>query len=408
MRRLRILVVSSDTFPPARVDVTVLFGVELAGRGHAIDWILQSGTACSRAYVTQWGSGRVWVGATDLGQSLVSRLRKHALGIANDCRLFSRLRRGRYDAVEVKDKFLSGIFAVIASRLFRTRFIYLLSYPFPEFYLLRAKDGTARYPFLYRIRGAVFRVLLYRLLLRAADHVFVQSEQMRTDIAAEGIPARKMTVVPMGVRADLCEMAEPSAQRKLIAANVPSILYLGALDKVRRLDFLIRALSRVHLSIPAARLYLVGRGDDPADETFLESEVSRLGLQSSVVFVGQLPQAEALQFVREADVCVSPLYPTPIMRASSPTKVVEYMAMGKPVVANDLPEQKHVIEESGAGYCVPYAEQAFADAIVRLLEDPEGARSMGRRGRRYVLAHRTYGAIASVVEQKFLDIVERC
>jgi glycosyltransferase involved in cell wall biosynthesis len=217
-----------------------------------------------------------------------------------------------------------------------------------------------------------------------------------------------MTVVPMGVRADLCEMAEPSAQRKLIAANVPSILYLGALDKVRRLDFLIRALSRVHLSIPAARLYLVGRGDDPADETFLEGEVSRLGLQSSVVFVGQLPQAEALQFVREADVCVSPLYPTPIMRASSPTKVVEYMAMGKPVVANDLPEQKHVIEESGAGYCVPYAEQAFADAIVRLLEDPEGARSMGRRGRRYVLAHRTYGAIASVVEQKFLDIVERC
>jgi glycosyltransferase involved in cell wall biosynthesis len=335
-------------------------------------------------------------------------LRKHALGIANDCRLFSRLRRGRYDAVEVKDKFLSGIFAVIASRLFRTRFIYWLSYPFPEFYLLRAKDGTARYPFLYRIRGAGFRVLLYRLLLPAADHVFVQSEQMRTDIAAEGIPAEKMTAVPMGVRADLCEMAEPSAQRKLIAANVPSILYLGALDKVRRLDFLIRALGRVLLSIPAARLYLVGRGDDPADEAFLESEVSRLGLQSSVIFVGQLPQAEALQLVREADVCVSPLYPTPIMRASSPTKVVEYMAMGKPVVANDLPEQKHVIEESGAGYCVPYAEQAFADAIVRLLEDPEGARSMGQRGRRYVLAHRTYGAIASVVEQKFLDIVERC
>jgi len=407
-KRLRILVVSSDTFPPTRVDVAVLFGIELAARGHEIDWILQSEAACARAYVTHWGSGRVWVGATNLGQSLLSRIRKHALGIANDCRLFWRLRRGRYDAVEVKDKFLSGIFAVIASRLFRTPFIYWLSYPFPEHYMQRVKDGTARYPLLYRIRGAVFKILLYRLLLAAADHIFVQSEQMRTDIAAEGIPANKMTAVPMGVSADLCDEPGPSAHREVLPEGVPVILYLGTLNKVRRLDFLIRAFDRVHMSIPAARLYIVGRGDDRTDEAFLHSEVSRLGLHSSVVFVGQLPQVEALRFVREADVCVSPFYPTPILRSTSPTKLVEYLAMGKPVVANDHPEQRHVIEESGAGYCVPYEEQRFADAIVRLLEDPAGAQSMGRRGRRYVLEHRTYGAIASTVEQQFLDVVERC
>ena len=186
MKRLRILVVSSDTFPPTRADVAVLFGLELAARGHEIDWILQSEAACPRPYVTQWGAGRVWVGATDLGQTLSSRIRKHLLGIANDCRLFSRLRNGSYDAIEVKDKFLSGVLAVIASRLFRTRYIYWLSYPLPEHYLLCAEDGTARYPLLYRIRGLAFKILLYRLLLPAADHVFVQSEQMRSDIAEIG------------------------------------------------------------------------------------------------------------------------------------------------------------------------------------------------------------------------------
>lgn len=407
-RRLRILVVSSDTFPPTRVDVTVLFGAELAARGHEIDWILQSEEACARPYVTPWGSGQVWVGATDLGQSLFSRIRKHALGIANDWRLFSRLRRTRYDAVEVKDKFLAGILAIIAGRLFRTPFIYWLSYPFPEHYLLRARDGTARYPLLYRIRGAVFKILLYRLLLPAADHVFVQSEQMRADIAAEGIPAGKMTAVPMGVRADLCDEPGPSVHREVIPAGVPAILYLGTLSKVRRLDFLIRVFAKVLMSIPAARLYVVGRGDDPADEAFLHGEVSRLGLHSSVVFVGHLPQAQALKFVREADVCSSPFYPTPILRSASPTKLVEYMAMGKPVVANDHPEQKRVIEESGAGYCVPYEEQPFADAVVRLLQDPEGARSMGQRGRRYVLEHRTYGAIAAAVERQLFEILDRC
>jgi glycosyltransferase involved in cell wall biosynthesis len=405
MRRLRILVVSSDTFPPTRVDVSVLFGVELAARGHEIDWILQSEAACPRAYVVRWGSGRVWVGATDLGQSLTSRLRKHALGIANDCRLFSRLRRGRYDAIEVKDKFLSGILALIASRLFRTHFVYWLSYPFPEHYLLRARDGTARYPLLYRLRGLAFRILLYRLLLPAADHVFVQSEQMRTDIAAEGIAANKMTAVPMGVSGELCAPFEPSRHREVLPAGVPCILYLGSLNKVRGLDFLLRTMVRVRASVPSARLYVVGRGDHPEDEAFLSSEVARLDLQSAVVFVGQLPQPEAMRYVREADVCLSPI-PTAMLRAASPTKLVEYMAMGKAVVANDHPEQKRVIEESGAGYCVPYEEQPFADAIVKLLQDPQAAQSMGRRGRSYVLEHRNYGVIAAAVEARLLEIVK--
>jgi glycosyltransferase involved in cell wall biosynthesis len=408
-RKLRLLVVSSDTYPPTRVDVAVLYGVELAGRGHEIDWILQSEAACRRAYETHWGGGRVWVGATDLGSALLHRIKKHMLGIANDWRIFSRLRHGSYDAVQVKDKFLSGVFAMVASRLYRTKFIYWLSYPFPEDYLLRAKDGTARYPLLYTLRGLSFKWLLYRWLLPAADHVFVQSEQMRRDLAQEGIPLQKMTPVPMGISPAMGVSPGVPVERRLMPPGVPCVLYLGALGRVRRLDFLIRAFGLVKRTIPEARLYLVGRGNDPSDEAFLEGEAAALDLQASVFFVGQLPQAQAMQYVLEADVCASPLYPTPVLRASSPTKLVEYMAMGKAVVGNDLADQKQVIEESGAGYCVPYEEPAFADALVSLLRHPEMARQMGQRGRRYVIEHRSYGVIADGVEGRFVDIVEaRC
>jgi glycosyltransferase involved in cell wall biosynthesis len=407
MTRLRLLVVSSDTYPPTRVDVSVLFGVELAKRGHQIDWILQSEVACPRAYVTEWGGGRVWVGATDLGHSLFRRLKKHALGIANDCRLFSRLRRAPYDAVEVKDKFLAGVLAIIARRLFRTRFIYWLSYPFPEHYLLRAKDGTAPYPLLYSLRGRAFRWLLYRWLLPAADHVFVQSEQMRRDIAAEGVPMHKLTAIPMGISVDMFAAVDSSQNRRILPRGVPCVLYLGTLNRVRRLDFLIRVFAMVNAAMPAARLYIVGRGDHADDRVFLENEVARLQLQSSVVFVGELPQTEALKYVQEADVCTSPFYPTPVLRSTSPTKLVEYMAMGKAVVANDHPEQKHVIEASGAGYCVAYDEQPFAAAIVSLLRNPDIAQLMGQRGRRYAIEHRAYGVIADIVEKRLQAVVER-
>jgi glycosyltransferase involved in cell wall biosynthesis len=406
MRRLRLLIVSSDTYPPTRVDLLVLFGINIAGRGHEIDLLLQSEAACSRAYVANWRGGRAWVGATDLGHSLLRRVRKHALGIVNDLRLFSRLRRGGYDAVEVKDKFLSGLLALLGRRLFHTRYIYWLSYPFPEHYLLLAEDRSSRYRFLYKVRGLAFKWLLYRLLLPAADHIFVQSEQMRLDVAAHGISADKMTAVPMGVSLELCSLPDLSDNRRLLPSAVPCLLYLGALNQVRRLDFLIRVFAEVRAAVPDALLYVVGKGDHPDDEALLLNEVARLNLQSAVVFVGQLPQPEALAYVQEADVCTSALYPTPVMRPSSPTKLVEYMALGKAVVANDLPEQKRLIEESGGGICSAYAEQPFAAAIVTLLKDREKARRMGQAGRRYVLEHCSYGVIADKVERRILDLVE--
>jgi len=77
-----------------------------------------------------------------------------------------------------------------------------------------------------------------------------------------------------------------------------------------------------------------------------------------VVFVGQLPQPEALVYVQESDVCTSPFYPTPILQSASPTKLVEYLRPATRV-ANDHPEQRRVIEDSGAGICTPYDEGAL-------------------------------------------------
>lgn len=415
MNKFRLLVISSDPYPPTRVDVSILFGEELAGRGHKIDWILQSEAHCTRSYVASWGGGRAWVASANHRPSLLSRLHKHIAGIWNDTRVFGLLRGDQYDGVEVKDKFVSAVFALLAARLHGKKFIYWLSYPFPEEYLRRAEDGTARYPFLYRIRGAAFGILLYRVLLRAADHVFVQSDAMRRDLAGKGIALEKMTAVPMGIKApqpantariaESGDSRESGGQRSVIPSGVPAFLYLGSLSRSRYIDFLLRVLVKVGAGMPQARLYLVGKADDPADEEFLRREAQRLGVSDSVVFVGQLPQSQALQYVQDADVCVSPLYPTPVFNVASPTKLVEYMAMGKAVVANTHPDQQFLIDESGGGYCVPYEEEAFAKAILTLLRAPDMARMMGERGKRYALKHRTYGTIADIVERQMINVL---
>jgi glycosyltransferase involved in cell wall biosynthesis len=400
----RLLVVSSDPYPPNRVDVAVLFGEELAGRGHTIDLILQSETDTGGPFVADWGGGRVWVAPTSRGSSLLGRLRKHFAGIRNDARIFSLLRGSRYDAIAVKDKFIAGLFAIVAARLNAKRFVYWLSFPIPEFYLSKARDGLAPYPLLYRLRGMGFWFLLYRVLLPAAAHVFVQSEQMRRDVAARGIPLSKLTAVPMGIKLDSLSTTPAATSRSRIPPGQPCFLYLGTLTRERRMDFLLRVLARVLAEMPGTKLYFVGKGESAEDDEFLRRETQRLGLQSAVVFTGQLPRQEALRYVRDADVCVSPFYPTPVLNSASPTKLVEYMAMGKAVVANIHPEQQLLIDQGGCGYCVPYEEDAFAAAIVKLLREPDVARAMGERGQRYVVEHRSYGVIASDVERQMLRI----
>jgi glycosyltransferase involved in cell wall biosynthesis len=229
---------------------------------------------------------------------------------------------------------------------------------------------------------------------------------MRKNISRKGIPKEKMTAVPMAV--SIKDIPDFGHKIDGLSNNREKIVvYLGTLVKMRKMDFLLRSFERVLRKEKNARLYLVGGSEDPADEKFLENEAKRLQTDHAVTITGFLPQKKAWQYAKDADVCVSPIYPVPILNCGSPTKLIEYMAMGKAVVANDdNPEQRVVISESKAGICVPYEEAAFAEAILYLLKNQDIAKQMGIRGRKYIEKKRNYGQAADLVETKLLEIAK--
>ena len=399
----KLLFMSSDRYPPYRVDVAVLFGKKLAGYGHRIDWLLQSADDCTQAYSTPYGGGTAWVGRASNGTSAWSRLKKHCFSIVHDMRVFPLARRERYDLIQVKDKIIGALLGLLAARLSGAKFTYWLSFPFPEASLLLAREALAKYPVFYRLRGHVFRLLLYRVIMPLADHVFVQSAQMKEDIISEGIRAEKLSPVPMGV--SLVDFPRSGPLIHDPSAPNHTLIYLGTLNKARRLDFLIRVFARVHREFDSARLLIVGSGDDVEDEALLHAEAARLGVEGAITFTGQLPIKEAWKQIESSAIGLSPFFPTTILNSTSPTKLVEYMAFSRPVVANDHPEQRLVIHESKAGICVPWDEEQFADAIITLLWNPERAAEMGRLGRLYVEKHRSYEVIGNAVEKQYLDIL---
>jgi glycosyltransferase involved in cell wall biosynthesis len=405
-RTLKFLFISSDKFPPFRIDVAVLFGKELISRGHQIDYLLQSDGDNNKFFVTSYSAGsRAFVGATDNGTKFKNRLRKHCLSILTDFRSVQLAIKERYDFIQVKDKFIAALIGIFAAKIARSKFFFWLSYPFPEADVYEYKEGTARYPYLYFIRGMFFKFVLYHIILPMSYHVFVQSDQMKKDIVLKGVDPNKITPVPMGIDLDGIPSYKFTVE-DTIKREPNTIIYLGTMQKVRRIDFVIRVFRKVLDDMPNAILYMVGGSENYEDLEFLKMEAKRLNVDHATVFTDNLPRVDALKYVGRAAVAISPFFPTPILNSTSPTKLIEYMSLGTPVVANDHPEQRQVIEESKAGYCVRYNEDDFAEAILRLLRDRAKSIQMGINGEEYILRKRNYRVIANSLEDQYFRLLQ--
>jgi len=400
-RQLSFLIISHDTYPPSRTDVTVLIGKYLVAFGHNFDWILMSNDSCDKPYVARWNGGNVWVGKNAIPKSIVGKLKRGIESFINEMKLFSLLRAKSYDFIQVKDKFLVTLPAVIAAKKNKVQFVYWLSFPYAEFYLSGMDNGVLRCGCL--LRGVVLWLLTYRIILPSASHVFVQSQYMKEAMIKKGVPESKLTAVPMGVPVDDIPF-DPGQSSGRVTHKIKNVMYLGTLNRSRRLDFLIRTFSSVLCHEPNATLHLVGGGESPGDEELLWAEAERLSIRSKVTITGFMAIRQAWEYLRSADVCVSPIYPCEVFNYGTPTKIIEYMAMGKAVVANEHPDQSDVIARSGAGLCVRWDEMEFSDAIASLLRNPGLCYEMGCRGREYVKKYRDYRSIAETVERQYLAI----
>lgn len=398
--RAKIYYSIEDNFPAYRVDITELFGIELARMGMGVEWYMrraEAGACAAENLGEQTVHLPFFVAGKGILRKAVNRLSFWW------CDVWHLLRcQGRsIDLIQVRDKYVAALAGLLVARTKGVPFVYWCSYPFPEHYLELARNSTGLRRLYCGLHGRMGKLILYRFVMPRSDHVFVQSKQMKRDIAAFGVSEKKMTCVPMGVPAKIFGVRQAESR----SVDVGKIVYIGTLAAVRRMHVLIEAFAEVHARFPDARLVVVGDGDHPQERTSLEELTQRLALENAVQFTGFLPIEQAWEIAALAQCCVSPFYPTPVLNSASPTKLVEYMALGRPVVCNDHPEQSEIIKESGAGLCVPWGAKEFAKAMAWMLEHPEEAGAMGAKGPAWVAEHRTYPKIAAHVWGVYEDLL---
>jgi glycosyltransferase involved in cell wall biosynthesis len=183
-----------------------------------------------------------------------------------------------------------------------------------------------------------------------------------------------------------------------------TLAYLGTLQRERRLEILIDMLAELGRRGVYARLLLVGDGEVVEDRLAIERRADALGVRGQIEITGRLPRLEALERVGRADICLSPIFPSPMFDGASPTKLVEYLALGLPVVANSHPDQSLVLRGSRAGVCVPWGARHFARAVHWLARrNDDELIAIGVRGRAWVEKHRSYTGIADDFERACVE-----
>lgn len=403
-RALRLLLLTAEPHPTFRADVRVLFGKYLPRFGVGSDLLTLALPGTAEA----WPAGEALLAprAGNPLERLLCQLRQ-------DLRVFALLRSGRYDAVQVRDRVLAAALALWAARRAGLPFCYWSSYPKPEMRVHGARlSGWRKQPLKWLVnqcRGRLSAWLLYRWVLPRADQVFVQSEAMKADYVRRGIAAQRMFAVPMGVDLEALDggavpaAALPAEWRERLAGR-ELIVYAGSLDPVRKPELMLEVIDALRRLRPAALLLMVGGSVQAADLQGLQALAAQRGLGAHVLFTGWVEAAQALRLTALGQVGLSIIPRGVLYDVSSPTKLAEYLALGVPALANDLPDQLQVLNESGAGLLVPAEPERIAEALAALLADPARRARMAAAGRAYVAERRSYAALAAGVAQRYQQL----
>jgi glycosyltransferase involved in cell wall biosynthesis len=242
----------------------------------------------------------------------------------------------------------------------------------PEFF--EAKFGR---------RGLFWKMLILaeRLTFKTADVSIATNESYRR-IAIErgGMSPDRVFVVRSGPNIDRVKLYPADATwrngRKYVVG------YVGVISQAEGLDLLLASVEHIVRSRGRTDIQFVLVGGGPEWQAIVELSKS-MGLDDYVTLTGRVDDETLFTVLSTADVCVNPDRVTTMNDISTMNKIMEYMALGKPIVQFDVTEGRFSAQEASL-YAAPNDARDFGDKILQMLDDPQARARMGEIGKKRV------------------------
>lgn len=270
-------------------------------------------------------------------------------------------RRRRYALVQVHTMPDFLALAGLPLRLLGVPLLLDLHEAMPEFFPIRFPGAAS--PLARRLLG-----WQERLSIAVSSHAITVNEALRDRLVGAGVGADRVSVVP---NHPALRRFDPSAvpPRPFMADGVLRLVYAGALTPVYELDVAVAAVARLLERRPdlTVRFDIYGRGDS---EDALHRQVAGLGLSERVALHGRIPFEDIPAAIAAADIGLAPTRLDSYTRYSLSTKLFEYGAMARPVVATRLPLVERTFGPDAVAVYEPGDGDDLAGVILRLVDRP--------------------------------------
>jgi glycosyltransferase involved in cell wall biosynthesis len=240
--------------------------------------------------------------------------------------------------------------------------------------------------------------------LKHCDALTVASRALQTIMWSLGIEPSRVFYVPNGV----VSSSESNTQYPI--PNIQFTDHPLVLLYTRFFEFqverVVRIFQRVLAEVPETKLLVVGKGFFGEEERLLEL-MQEAGIADHLVYVDWVELDELPGYFAATDVAIYPYDDTLINRTKCSVKLIDLLAAGVPVVADDVGQNGEYIEHGVSGLLVPVGEtDAFARSVVELLRDKSLRTKLGSGARRRVLGEFNWGKLVVRVEEAYGGAVE--
>jgi glycosyltransferase involved in cell wall biosynthesis len=181
-----------------------------------------------------------------------------------------------------------------------------------------------------------------------------------------------------------------------------TVIFMGVIQDIRGITEVVEAMEEVAGKHPEAKFRLIGRIEPDSYRKQLEGMPGWMHVSA----IGWLSQDEVNSYLEQARVGVVTYHPYPNHIEAQPNKLFEYMAAGLPVIASDFPLWRNIVDEYRCGLLVdPRSPGQVREAILWMLDHPDAAAEMGRRGREAVIKHFNWDTEAGYLRELYARVL---